>query len=406
MFTSILNAFSGMLGFSKGLDVISNNLANLNTPGFKESELQFRDLFYRVGLEQSSGQSDQVGQGVSTGSSRTIFNQGNLQNTGNSLDVAINGNGFFVLRKDGQTFYTRTGQFQFNTDGVLIEQTSQAHVAGSIDGKLVDISLTGLRVNPAKPTTEVKFSGNLSVDANDPNANPPQQALELTTKVIDGAGTSRDLTIKFTNNKSVTARSWLIEVRDATGTVATGEIRYQGSGAPEVGFNALVFSYAPANTPATTIRLNFGDPGSTAGSTGLSGGTTSTLKVDTQNGIAPGSLVDASFDEEGKLTLKYSNGQTTTGDQLALASFENPQDLTLKGDNLYTAKDGQAKLVATASEKGLGKIAAKQIELSNVQLTEQFTNIVVIQRGFQASSQVISVTNEMMQQLLDLRARR
>ena len=116
--------------------------------------------------------------------------------------------------------------------------------------------------------------------------------------------------------------------------------------------------------------------------------------------------MQTSFDETGKLTLSYSNGQKATGTQLALANFNNLQDLTLKGDNLFVAKEGQLPTLGAPAEKGLGKIASNKIELSNVQLTEQFTDIVVLQRGFQASSQVISVTNEMLQTLLDLRARR
>ncbi|HXF88972.1 MAG TPA: flagellar hook basal-body protein, partial [Xanthobacteraceae bacterium] len=118
MFSSILSAFSGMLGFSKGLDVISNNVANLNTPGFKAAELQFRDLFYRYSPLQGGG-AEQVGQGVSAGNTRTRYRQGELRETGNPLDLAIDGNGFFVLRKDGETFFTRSGQFEFNGAGVL-----------------------------------------------------------------------------------------------------------------------------------------------------------------------------------------------------------------------------------------------------------------------------------------------
>jgi flagellar hook protein FlgE len=391
--------------------VVSNNLANLNTPGFKQSELQFRDLFYQLGLEQGSGSQDQVGQGVNANSSRVQFRQGDFRdsaNTGNTnnVDAAISGNGFFILRKDGQTFYTRNGDFQFDADENLIEITSGARVAGIVDGGLVDVNRRGLLINAPKPTTEVKFSGNLSVDANDPNANPPQDPLSVTTNVIDSTGASRQLTIKFTNNKSVTARSWLVQVSDTSGQVASGEIRFQGDGSPEVGFNSIAFDYAPGGSPPTTIRLNFGTPGSISQATGLSGGTTSTLKADSQNGIGPGSVVNTSFDETGKLTLNYSNGQKATGTQLALANFNSLQDLTLKGDNLFVPREGQLPTLGAPSEKGLGKIAPNKIELSNVQLTEQFTDIVILQRGFQASSQVISVTNEMLQQLLDLRARR
>ena len=398
MFSSILSAFSGLLGFSKGLDVISNNVANLNTPGFKASELQFRDLFYRSGLTRADGRTEQIGEGVGADSTRTKFNQGQFRDTGNPLDLAIDGNGFFILQKDGATFYTRNGQFDFNSDGILVERGSQARVLGLRGGRLGEISVAGLRVSPPRATTEVKFTGNLS------SGSASHQITNA--QVIDAAGGSHNLTINFTNNNTVASGSWLIEVQEGTTTVGSGEIRFKGDGSPQTGFNAVTFDFAPAGAPSTAVTLNFGEPGGVSGSTSFSAGTTSDLRVDTQSGFGVGSLVESSFSETGVLTLKYSNGQTTTQDQLALASFANPQRLTLSGDNLFQVPADEVPVVAAPSDQGMGKLAPRQVELSNVELTEQFTDIVVIQRGFQASSQVISVANEMAQQLLDLRARR
>lgn len=398
MFSSILSAFSGLLGFSKGLDVISNNVANLNTPGFKATELQFRDLFYRNGLGRGDGESDQIGEGVSTGSTRTKFNQGQFRDTTNPLDLAIDGNGFFMLRKDGDTFYTRNGQFEFNDDGILVEHGSQGHVVALNGGRLGEISITGLRVSPPQPTTEVSFTGNLS------SGSTSHQITDV--QVFDGAGVSHNLTINFTNNNTEASGSWKVEVQEGTNTVGSGEIRFEGAGSPQADFNSISFDFAPANTPQTTIVLKFGEPGSFSGATSFSAGTTSDLRVDKHDGFGIGSLVQSSFSETGALTLKYSNGQTTTHDQLAMALFENEQDLTPAGNDLFKAPVDKTPTVAAASEKGVGKIASSKVELSNVDLTEQFTDIVVIQRGFQASSQVISVANEMAQQLLDLRARR
>lgn len=398
MFSSILSAFSGMLGFSKGLDVISNNVANLNTPGFKASELQFRDLFYRYGLLQGDGRAEQVGQGVSADNTRTRYRQGDFRETGNPLDLAIDGNGFFVLRKDGETFFTRSGQFEFNEEGMLVERGSQARVAGYEGKRLGDISIAGLRVSAPRPTTEVKLVGNLS------SGSSSHQVTNV--RVFDGFGTAHDLTVNFTNNGSVTSRSWLIEVREGGTVVGSGEIRYQGAGSPETGFNTVAFDYAPGDAPPTTITLDFGSPGSFSGSTGFSGGTTSDLRIDAQNGFAAGSLVESSFSEAGELTLKYSNGQTVGHGRLAVAWFDSLQGLTPSGDNLFKPPAGQAPVIVGPTEGGMGKIVPSRVELSNVELTEQFTDIVVIQRGYQASSQVISVANEMAQQLLDLRARR
>lgn len=400
MLSSIFSAFSGMLGFSKGLDVISNNVANMNTPGFKASELRFRDMFYRYGLAQGGSGSEQVGQGVDTGTTRTKYAQGELRTTDNTMDTAIDGNGFFILRKDGDTFYTRNGQFEFNSQGVLVEHDSQARVAALNGGQLMDISIAGLRVNPSRATSEIVLTGNL-----DRNAAATSPYTLSSVSVIDGSGNSHTLSIVFTNNNATTSGSWLVEVREGTTVLHSGEIRYQGSGTPQTGFSTLSFAYAPSGATSTDITLNFGTPGTSTGTTSLSG-PTSNVSVSSQNGFAAGSLIESSFGTDGVLTLEYSNGQTTTHDRLALAWFEDLQSLTLSGGNLFSSARGQSPIIAGANEKGMGAISSKHIELSNVELTEQFTDMVVIQRGYQASSQVISVANEMTQQLLDLRGRR
>jgi flagellar hook protein FlgE len=400
MLSSILSAFSGMLGFSKALDVISNNVGNMNTPGFKASELRFRDMFYRYGLSQGGGGSEQIGQGVDTGETRTKFRQGELRQTDNGLDSAINGNGFFVLQKDGQTFYTRNGQFEFNDDGVLIEKGSGATVASLSGGGLHEISISGLRVSAPRATSEVTFVDNLSTGSTTHTIN--------NIVVLDAAGASHTLTAVFTNNSATTAGSWLVEVREGTTVLHNGEIRYQGTGAPAAApFNALTFTYAPpGGVPSSVITFNFGAPGTFSGSTSLSGGTTSGLRFATQDGFGLGSMLESTFSENGTLTLKYTNGQTVTHDRVALAWFEDLQALTLSGGNLFTSRDGQTPIFSMPDQNGMGTILSKRVELSNVELTEQFTEMVVIQRGYQASSQVISVANEMTQQLLDLRGRR
>ncbi len=401
MFGSIYSGYSGLLAFSRGLDVLSNNVANMNSPGFKASELSFRDLVYRHGFNGSNGDNPslQIGGGVDPSSTRVRFNQGELRETGNALDVAIDGNGFFVLRNDGKTFYTRAGQFDFDANGILIDQISGAHVSALNGGQLVDISLAGLRTSAPQATASVVFSGNLSRGGT--------THLISSATVYDAAGTSHALRLTFTNNNSTTSGSWLVEVRDENNVViANGEIRYQGNGSPATGFNTLSFNYTPTGAPQSTIVLNFGDVGSFAGSTNFSGGTTSDLSVRSQDGYAPGSLTEATFDADGRLVTKYSNAQTTTHGRIALAWFSDLQHLTQVGKNLFINDSQQVATLDTPGNGAMGKLVPKKIELSNVELSEQFTDMVVIQRGYQASSQIISVANEMIQQLLDIRAKR
>jgi flagellar hook protein FlgE len=406
MLGSIYNGLTGLLGFSKALDVISNNVANLNTPGFKSSQIQFQDLFYQyqlAGDREGSRAALQMGSGMETGSTSIRFAQGDLRETGTDSDVAIDGNGFFILRKDGETFYTRAGQFEFDQDGFLIDRSNKARVAALGAGNaLEDISIIGLQTSPAKATTEIKFLDNLSTGDNE------HEITDIT--IYDTLGASHTIKIKFINNSSATPYSWKVEVREVTGTsdtlLSSGEIRFQGNGSPETGFNTLAFDFAPNGATANTISLNFGDPGSFSGATSFSGGTNSTMRMGSQNGYAAGSLTSASFDEAGYLVAQYSNAQTTKYQRLALASFDYLQGLEQVGGNLFLSGGNQKRTLGQPGEGVMGKLRGRSIELSNVDLTQQFTDMIIVQRGYQGSSQIISVTNEMIQQLFDMRSKR
>jgi flagellar hook protein FlgE len=398
MLDSIYSAYTGLLSFSNALTVLSNNVANMNTPGFKTSDMTFRDLFYRYtsgGGEQSTLNA-QVGEGAQTGGTRVSFAQGQAGNTGNPLDVAISGNGFFVLKDGASTYYTRAGQFDVNAGGYLIDKTSGARVQG-IAGTdtLQDIQLSAVQTSAAKATTEVKFVGNLSRGATS------DQISSLT--VYDSVGGSHTLSLSFANGNAATAGVWQVQVQENGKTIGSGELHFNADGSPATGFNTITLSLAPDKVAASKISLNFGDPGSFLAATNFSGGTTSDMKVQSQDGYAAGSLLSTSFDAQGFVTLKYSNGQTTKGPQLALAWFNNLQGLRQSGNELFTNPTGMPVILGPANGQVMGTLTSNQIELSNVNLTQQFTELVVIQRGYQSSSQVVSVANQMIQQLLDMR---
>jgi flagellar hook protein FlgE len=396
MLTSIYTSLTGLLGFSRGLDVTSNNVANLNTPGFKSSELTFRDLFYRFS-EEGNGRDalpEQVGVGVDTPSTRIRFRQGELRDTGNPLDVAIDGNGFLTVNRDGEQLYTRAGQLEFGADGLLVERGSGAQVFGLNGTQLVPVSIDGLRTSPSRATTEVRVGGNLSTGSTTAQLNDIQ--------VFDSLGRAQTLSLRFTRSATIPS-SWNVEVLDAASAVlSTGEIRFQGNGSPAPGFNTLALPYGPAGAPAVTLVFDFGDPGSFSGTTNFSGGADSSLQVQSQNGFAAGSLTTATFDERGVLQLTYSNGQTASGARLALAWFLDLQALTQLGEGLFANRTEQTPTISGAQETVMGRIVAQRIELSNVELSEQFTDLIILQRGFQSSSQVTSVANEMIQQLLEI----
>lgn len=395
MLDTIYVGLTGLTGYSKGLNNISNNVANLNTPGFKGSQLEFTDLFYRYQAwgNGGNGSSYRQGSGVEAGSSSMVFKQGELRATGNDQDVALDGNGLFVLRKGDQLFYTRAGQFTFDADGYLVSRDNQARVA-ALNGTdtLRDINISGLRSSAPKATSTVKLAESLS--NNDSTFDLPNAT------IYDGLGSAHTLAVHFDNNKSVTPSSWLIQVKDGDDVISSGEVRYDGNGSVTTGFESHTFTYKPTNGAApVTVALDFK-------STNNFSSAASTLKIGSQDGYAPGSLTKATFDTDGYLVMTYSNGQTVKQDRLALAWFNQVQGLEQVGSNMLVNSSGQAQLLGNAGQSVFGKVKGGSIELSNVDLAQQFSELIITQRGYQASSQIISAANEMVQQLFDIKGKR
>jgi flagellar hook protein FlgE len=328
-----------------------------------------------------------------------LFKQGALRETGSQTDVAVQGNGFFVLRAaDGKTTYTRDGSFEFGADGMLTARANGARVGALVGGGLQDVSVAGLRATPGRPTSTVRLIDNLSSG---------DTTHELTVAVFDAAGTNRDVKLAFTNNSTVTPRSWLLKVSDAAGNeLSNGEIRFNGDGSPAEGFNSHKFTLQPTGVAPTEITLQFGDPNSFSGTTNFSAGTESTLRLGSQDGFASGSLTEAKFDAEGVLVASYSNGQSSRGPRLALAFFESPQELEVTGAGVFENRTDQRVTLGNPRSSLFGSVTGGSVESANVDLAQQFSELIVTQRGYQASSQVITAANEMIQQLFDIKARR
>lgn len=398
MFTTIYTGMSGLIAFSKGLDVISNNVTNLNTPGFKGSDLMFRDVFYRynaLGGNAQQHSAEQLGSGVLGSGTSLRFAQGDIQDTENPQDAAIDGNGMFILRTDMGQQYTRAGQFAFDTDGYLVDRVTNARIGGLSGDNVVDINVSGLRINPAQATRQIIFHQNLSPGSTTHTIN--------SVEVVDSVGEEHTWTLTFTNNNNVTPRSWLIDITEDGTTIASDlEIRFDGSGAPSVGYNQATFTFRPSGADAQEIVLNFGEPGGFDGATSFSAGTTSDLAVESQDGHVAGSLLDIEFESNGEITLTYSNGETASGGRLALAWFDDLQSLQQIAGGRFEAPAGMTVHIGGPTENLLGRIIGGSIEVSNVDLTREFTDLIIMQRGYQASSQVITASNEMLQQLMEI----
>ena len=392
MLDSLYVGVSGLQGFSKGLRVISNNVTNLNTPGFKGSKQQFGDLFYQT-TPGGAGQGGmaQYGTGLSAMGTSISFLPGEVKQTGNSLDASIDGDGFFVLRTDAGPSYTRAGQFVFDRNGVLVVRNTEHQVMGyDGNGNLGEISLNGLRFNPAKATAEIDLTGNLSSTTTDFTIN--------NVKVVDAAGGEHLMRVVFRRATQATP-AWTVEVFDGTTSVATGSVRFV-DGRPVPAESSISFSYTPAGGVPMDLKLTLGSE-----ATSFASGTSSSLAVATQDGYAAGSLTDVTFDPTGTMTLTYSNGQVTKGVHLAVARFERPDVLEAAGGNEFISTDATAARLGRAGEGGRGAIGARQLELSNVDLSVEFSDLMVMQRGYQAASKVVSTANEMLQELFDMKGR-
>jgi flagellar hook protein FlgE len=257
---------------------------------------------------------------------------------------------------------------------------------------LRDINISGLRSSRPKATSSIKLVDSLSTNDN---------SFDLNNVVInDALGATHTLAVHFDNNKAVTPGSWLIKVKEGNNVISSGEIRFQGNGTPAAGFESHTFTYTPTNGAAPqTVTLDFKDANSFSSAA-------SSLKMGSQDGFAAGSLTKATFDADGFLVMTYSNGQTVKQDRLALAWFNNVQELELAGGNMLLNSSGQTPQLGGPGTSVFGKVKGGSIELSNVDLAQQFSELIITQRGYQASSQIISASNEMLQQLFDLKGKR
>lgn len=399
MFGTINKGTTGLITFSKGLDVISNNVANMNSPGYKRNDLLFRDLFYKyqmTGNSKHGVSSSRDGSGVTDAGSITSYAQGDIQKSGNQTDVAVNGNGFLIFRDNQKTFYSRVGQLKIDDDGYLVSTINDARVAGlNESGDITDINISTMRTSTAKNTTKVSFVNNLSAGS--------EEHVVSNVQVFDSLGKKHFLNVKFKNNSTTVPRSWLVEVSNEEGDLIDSghEIRFQGNGSPEEQFNAFTLNYEPSGVDPMEINFFFGEPGSFSGATSFSAGSKSDLAMGVQNGYGFGSQTSLKFNSDGILEIKYSNGQDSEGGRLALAWLNDVQIMKQIGDGLLLCDNPDRLQIDAANEGMMGKIVGESIEISNVELSQEFTDLVIVQRGFQVSSQVVSIANEMVQQLLD-----
>jgi flagellar hook protein FlgE len=378
MFQALFNSLSGLFSFSKSLNTVSNNVSNMNTPGFRGSDSFFSNI--------NGGRGVQIaGEGLRT-------KAGDIRQTGNATDLAIDGSGFFVLRDDqGGMHYSRAGQFRFNSEGVLVDTVSGYTVlAFDTSGTLGPVDFDTYRSIAAQASTGVHFTGNIAPGSATTSVN--------SVNVFDAGGVSHTLSVEFVNTSSTTPGSFSVTVKDESGAnVGSGEVRFRTDGTPQTGFNTLAIT-PTFNGTAQSLTLDFGTAGALDGLTSLAGMSSNpAAKVDDGHGVL--NATDMRFDEKGILQLTYSATEKRQGPQIALAAFQNESALEMSGGRFVTAAGATSPEIGRAGQGRFGGIAGGSLEMSNVDLTQEFAEMIIIQRGSQASSRVLTVSNEMLEQL-------
>jgi flagellar hook protein FlgE len=408
MIGSLYSGISGLKANTSAMSVIGDNIANVDTTGFKVSRVSFSNVF-----NASLGQSKmQIGRGVTMDGTSSNWTSGTVETSTNATDLAINGQGMFIVRDaaDGGQFYTRAGQFEFDRDSYLVTQDGLRVQGYSIDTSGTVGSMGNIQQPPGmstpEATTEITMGLNLDAGA------AVADTFDTTLTVYDSLGNPVELTFNFDR----TAAGWDYYVSSSSGTVT----------APVTGTRySLVFNASGALVPASctpvstnpTITVTGLTPASnlsitwtmldaanaTDGSvTGYSA--TSVKTAQTQDGYPSGMLQGISVDEDGIFTGLYSNGTMISFAQVALADFASYSGLSKQGSNLFTSSlaSGQP-IISAPNTAGVGAIAPSSLEMSNVDLANEFVELITTQRAFQANSKVITTSDEVLSELINIK---
>ncbi|HEX7524013.1 MAG TPA: flagellar hook protein FlgE [Candidatus Deferrimicrobium sp.] len=419
MLTSLYTAISGMDATGTQLSVIGDNIANMNTVGFKKSTVAFGDVLSQS-IANVSG-SGQIGRGVFVQEISPLMTQGAFETTENALDLAIDGDGFFAVSDNGARSYTRAGNFSVNRDGFIVTpdnlrlQGYLADGAGKISGTTGDLQLTATQ-NPARMTGAAKVAVNLDAtapvqaaaftldgDGNGTPNDPINYNSSTTVSMYDSQGGVHQVTLYYAKTADNT---W--DVHDVYEDPANPGQLLEASGSPQT----LTFDTSGALTTVSAGSPTFDFGGGVTGSQGITFDHTGTmqyassfavLKLD-QDGYSSGALKNLIISDAGVMTGNFTNGQTRLIGQVAMARFIAPTELVKLGRNLYgeSYASGQP-IVSAPGTSGLGRIASNTLELSNVDLAVEFVKMISAQRGFQANSRIITTTDELMQEVVNLK---
>jgi len=428
MLRSMFSGVSGLRSHQTMMDVIGNNIANVNTVGYKSASVVFQDLLSQTirgaGVpDAAAGGTNpaQVGLGVTIAGISNNFTQGASQLTGRATDLSIQGDGFFVVRNNSQQLFTRAGSLNFDALGRLVTadgsvlQGWSADAAGNINANAAvsDISMPLGQSTAPQETANIRLGGNLPADA------AVGTSIVTSLTAYDVQGSPIDTTFNFTKTA---ADTWTVTATmpDKNGgaavTVGTATLTWDSTATPPA-FNpapslTLTPTVPPAVPPAVqqstgswggnTITVDFGATGDATALRQFAG--QSSVAALSQDGSALGTLQSFTIGSDGIVTGVFSNGRTRPIAQIALASFSDPAGLEKTGSSLYRQSvNSGLPQIGQAGGGGRGTLSGSTLEMSNVDLAQEFTNLIIAQRGFQANSRVITASDELLQDLVNLK---
>jgi flagellar hook protein FlgE len=430
IFGALGTARSGLVATGAALSVIGNNIANVNTVGFKGSRTDFSDLLSAQGGGGSAGK---IGLGTRIGRVSASFTQGNIESTGRPTDLAIEGNGFFVVATGDGNLFTRAGNFRLDSDGKLVTNQGLAvqgftlNDLGAPVGAPTDITVTGASSQPV-PTTSIELKSNLRADSelipggfDGATFDTAYATSNFTTSinVFDSLGAKHTLNLFFTRTGPNTWDYNVgVDAGDVGGTpgdlvgLGTGQLAFNEDGSLKDPPSLASVNISPPFTGAAAqaIALNFGTPnpdpvtnpgGGIDGVTQFAG--PSAVGFQSQNGFGAGQLLSLEFSEAGIVTGVFDNGQTRPLFQLALARFTAPDALQPLGNSMYRESvDSGSPAIGTPESGGLGGIVAGAVELSNVAIAQEFIDLISTQRSFQANARVITSSDTLLNDLINI----
>jgi flagellar hook protein FlgE len=401
MLRSLFSGISGLKAHQQMMDVVSNNIANVNTVGFKSSNVVFEDTLSQM-IRASGASTDttggvnptQIGLGVQLGAVETNFLQGSTQITNKPTDLLVQGDGFFVLQTGNEQVYSRAGAFTLEADGYLVNPDGNYVMGYSANngvvnsfGTLSKIKMpTGLTVG-GSATTTVTMGGNL-----DPTGTT---AKTVTATVFDTNGAAYAVPVTLTPHTPADGGYdvAILDPADNTNTLASGNIAFDAAGHFDPNTSTSPIAFTVNGVP---MNLDI------SGMTGYSGTSSPTITKNT--GFSAGTLTQFQIGNDGVVTGIFSNNQKQALGQIALATFNNPAGLEKLGDSTYrsSANSGLAE-VGVAASGGRGTLVSGALEMSNVDLAAEFTNMIIAQRGFEANSKVITTSDEMLNDLVNIK---